>query len=122
MRVGDDRVKQASKQRLWKKFENFKFCNGECIDDVAVRVNAIVASLRKMGETLEDHRVVEKLLCVVLKKFKQVAVAIEMLTDLKTATIEEFVGRLLVAEDADKEDAEEVTEQGIARLYLTEEQ
>ncbi|WVZ96374.1 hypothetical protein U9M48_042025 [Paspalum notatum var. saurae] len=122
MRVGDDLVKQASKQRLWKEFENFKFRDGECVDDVAVHVNAIVASLRKMGETLEDHRVVEKLLRVVPKKFKHVAVAIEMLTDLKTATIEEFVGRLRVAKDADKEDAEELTEQGGARLYRTEEQ
>ncbi|WVZ79938.1 hypothetical protein U9M48_027460 [Paspalum notatum var. saurae] len=112
MRVGDDRVKAASTQRLWKEFENFWFRDGECVDDAAVRINVLVASLREMGETLEDHRVVKKLLRVVPRKFKQVAVAIEMLTDLNTATIEEFVGRLRVAEDADKEDAQEVAEGG----------
>ncbi|WVZ49583.1 hypothetical protein U9M48_000925 [Paspalum notatum var. saurae] len=50
-------------------------------------------------------------------KFKQVAVTIEMFTDLNAVTIEEFVGRLRVAEDAN-----EVTEQVIGHLYLTEEQ
>ncbi|WVZ83270.1 hypothetical protein U9M48_030436 [Paspalum notatum var. saurae] len=102
---------------MWKEFENFRFRDGECVDDAAVRINGLVASLREMGETLEDHRVVKKLLRVVPKKFKQVAVAIEMLTDLKTATVEEFVGRLCVAEDADKEDAQEVAE-GVGRLML----
>ncbi|WVZ83984.1 hypothetical protein U9M48_031070 [Paspalum notatum var. saurae] len=122
MRIGDDRVKAVSTQRLWKEFENFWFRDGEGIDDVAVRINGLVASFREMGETLEDHHVVKKLFYVVSKKFKQVAVSIEMLTVLKTATIEEFVGRLRVAENADKEDAEEVAEQGFGRLYLTEEQ
>jgi hypothetical protein len=51
-----------------------------------------------------------------------VAVAIEMLTDLNTTTIEELVGRLQVAEDADADDAKakEVATEGIGQLLLTE--
>ncbi|KAJ1270869.1 hypothetical protein BS78_06G084000 [Paspalum vaginatum] len=61
-----------------------------------------------------------KILRVVPKRLKQVAVAIEMLADLNTATIEELVGLLRVAEDADNEDVKEVTAKA-GWLYLTEE-
>jgi hypothetical protein len=92
MRIGDDRVKAASVQRLLKEYENVGFRDGESVSDFALRISDLVASLREMGETLEDHRVVKKILRVVPKRLKQVAVAIEMLTDLNTTTIEELVG------------------------------
>jgi hypothetical protein len=110
MRVGDDRVKAASVQRLWKEYENMAFRDGESIDDFAVRMKGLVVSLREMDEKLEDHRVVKKILRVVPRRLKQVAVVIEMLTDLNTVTLEELVGRLWVVEDADIEDAQEVAE------------
>ncbi|KAF0900835.1 hypothetical protein E2562_035471 [Oryza meyeriana var. granulata] len=68
---------------------------------------------------MEDSRVVKKILRVVPKKMKQVAVAIEMLMDLNTMSMEELVGRLRVAEkprDVDEETG------GAGRLLLTEEQ
>ncbi|WVZ96449.1 hypothetical protein U9M48_042087 [Paspalum notatum var. saurae] len=122
MRVSNDWVKAASVQRLWKEFENIRFRNGECVDDFAVRINGLVVSLREMGEKIEDDRVVKKVLRIVPKKFKQVTMGIEMLTDLNTATIEELIGRLCVTEDTGKEDMQEVAEQGVGRLLLTEEQ
>jgi hypothetical protein len=91
MRIDDDRVKAASVQHLWKEYENVGFRVGESIGDFALQINSLVASLREMGETLEDHRVMKKILCVVPKRLKQVAVAIEMLTNLNTTTIEELV-------------------------------
>jgi hypothetical protein len=115
MRIGDDRVKVVSVQRLWKEYENVGFRDGESVGDFALRINGLVASLREMGETLEDHRVVPK-------RLKQVAVAIEMLTDLNTTTIEELVGRLRVAEDADNDDAKQAIVEGVEQLLLTEEQ
>ncbi|WVZ87966.1 hypothetical protein U9M48_034537 [Paspalum notatum var. saurae] len=62
-------------------------------------------------------RVVKKILRVVPRRLKQVAVAVEMFADLDTAKIEEVIGRLRIAEDVDKEDALEVTE-GVGRLML----
>ena len=48
----------------------------------------------------------KKVLRVVPRRLKQCAVAIEMFGDLKNMSIEELVGRLQVAEDADAEDHE----------------
>ncbi|XP_062230147.1 uncharacterized protein LOC133927761 [Phragmites australis] len=118
MRVSDDRVKSASVQRLLKEFENVAFRDGESVDDFAMRINGLVGSLRELGEAMEDSRVVKKVLRVVPKKMKQVAVAIEMLADINAMSVEDLVGRLRVAEDAD---AEEATGDA-GRLLLTEKQ
>ncbi|WVZ56469.1 hypothetical protein U9M48_006990 [Paspalum notatum var. saurae] len=110
MRVGVDRVKNASKQRLTKEFENLQWKDGESVDDFAVRVNP--------REEVKDGRVVRKVQWY--RSWKQVAVSIEMLLDLDTMTMEELM--LRVAEDADAEDAKE-QEVGVERagqLYLTE--
>ncbi|KAF0896337.1 hypothetical protein E2562_021872 [Oryza meyeriana var. granulata] len=64
-------------------------------------------------------QVVKKILHVVPKKMKQVAVAIEMLMDPNTMSVEELVGRLRVAEEP--RDVDEETG-GAGRLLLTEEQ
>ncbi|WVZ83192.1 hypothetical protein U9M48_030362 [Paspalum notatum var. saurae] len=101
MRVGEDR-------------------DGEKIDDFAVHINGIVGGLRELGEEIKDGRVVRKVLRVVPKKWKQVAVSIEMLLDLDTMTMEELVGRLRVAEQADDKEAAAAADVG--RLHLTEEQ
>jgi hypothetical protein len=76
----------------------------------------LVASLRELSKEMEDSRVVKKILRVVPKKSWQVAVAIEMLTDLNTMFVEGLVGRLRVAEAANVEDVAN----GIERLLLTE--
>ncbi|WVZ62462.1 hypothetical protein U9M48_012211 [Paspalum notatum var. saurae] len=114
MRVGEDRVKNASKQRLTKEFENLRWKDGESVDDFAVRVNTLVAGLRELGEEIKDGRIVRKVLRVVPRKWKQVAVLIEMLLDLDTMKMEELIGRLCVMEDADVEDAKE-NEVGVER-------
>jgi hypothetical protein len=59
---------------------------------------------------------------VVPKRLKQVAVAIEMLADIDTMEIEELVGRLQVAEDADAEDQAASSAEHAGQLLLTEEQ
>jgi hypothetical protein len=107
---------------LWKQYENVGFRDGESVSDFALRINGLVASLREMGETLEDHRVVKKILRVVPKRLKQVAMATEMLTNLNKMTIEEPVGRLRVAEDADNDDTKEAILEGVEQLLLVEEQ
>ncbi|WVZ49278.1 hypothetical protein U9M48_000650 [Paspalum notatum var. saurae] len=87
-------------------------------------MNTLVSGLRELGEEVKDGRVVRKVLRVVPKKWKQVAVSIEMLLDLETMKMEELIGRLRVVEDADAEDAKE-NEVGVERtgqLYLTEAQ
>jgi hypothetical protein len=60
MRVGAGRVKEANAQRLLKEFENIAFCDGESVDDFAMRINALAADLRTSREAIEDTRVVKK--------------------------------------------------------------
>ncbi|CAN6275346.1 unnamed protein product [Urochloa humidicola] len=123
MRGGDDRVKARNVQRLMKEFENLRFGDGETVVDFAVRVNRLTARLGDLGEQLAAPRVVKKVLRVVPKRLKQVAVAIEMLADLNTMSLDELVGRLQIAEEADVEDQAPVAASGgDGQLYLTEAQ
>jgi formylmethanofuran dehydrogenase subunit C len=68
MRVGDERIKSVSLQRLLKEYKNVAF--GESVDDFAMRINGLVTILRELGEKMEDGRVV-----MVPKKLRQVVVA-----------------------------------------------
>ncbi|WVZ61536.1 hypothetical protein U9M48_011397 [Paspalum notatum var. saurae] len=87
MRVREDRVKATNRQHLLKEFENIKFKDGESIDYFAVRINSLVSRLRELGEEVKNGRIMRKVLRVVPKKWKQVAVSIEMLLDLDTMSI-----------------------------------
>jgi hypothetical protein len=98
------------------------FHGRESVDYFAMRINGLVASLRELGEEMEDSHVVRKILLVIPKKLRQVGVAIEMLVDLNAMTVEQLVGRLRVAEVADAEDAtDSVAADCVERLLLTEE-
>ena len=100
MRLGADRVKEVDAQKLLAEFESIAFKLGEAIDDFAVRISKLASDLRGLGETsVDDTRVVKKFLRVVPSRYNQVAVAIEMSSDLKTLSIDEFVGCLRAAED-----------------------
>jgi hypothetical protein len=67
------------------------FLDGESVDDFALRINGLIASVRELGEEME------------------VVVEIEMLANINTMTIEELVGRILVVEDTDVEDQAEAS-------------
>jgi hypothetical protein len=69
-----------------------------------VRVDRLTARLGDLGEVLDDSRVVRKVLRAVPRRLKQVAVSIEIHGDLDAMTLDELVGQLQVAEDADVED------------------
>jgi len=122
MRVGDNRVKSSVVQRLVMEFENITLRDRESVDDFAMRVIGLVDKLGELGEEMEDSHVVKKMLRVVRKRYKQVAVSIEMHSDLNKMSVEELIGRLRVAEDADAEEAADGIEKGVQQLLLTEEQ
>ena len=104
------------------QFDNLTFRDGESVGDFAMRINGLITSLRELGEKIEDSRVVKKVLRVVPRRLKQCAVAIEMFGDLNNMSIEELVGRLQVAEDADAEDREVTNGGNAGQLLLTEAQ
>ena len=87
MRVGAERVKEANAQRLLREFENIAFKDGETVDDFAMHINALAADLRTSGESMEEIKVVKKMLRVLPDRYMQIAVSIETLLDLKTLTM-----------------------------------
>ena len=119
MRVGDNRVKSSVVQRLVMEFENITLHDRESVDDFAMHVIGLIDKLGELGEEMEDSRVVKKMLRVVRKRYKQVAVSIEMHSDLNKMSVEELIGRLRVAEDADAEEAADGIEKGVQQLLLT---
>ncbi|CAN6341709.1 unnamed protein product [Urochloa humidicola] len=117
MRGSDDRVKAANMQRLMKEFENLSFRGGEAVGDFTVRVDRLTARLGDLGEVVPDSHVVRKVLRAVLRRLKEVAVSIEIHGDLNAMTLDELVGQLQVAEEADAED-ELVAKTGSAEQLL----
>ena len=87
MRVGDDRVKSSVVQRLLVDFEKITLCNGESVDNFAMRVIGLVDG--------------------------QVPVSIEMHTDLNNMCVKELIGQLRVAEDTDAEETVDSIEKGV---------
>ncbi|CAD6334000.1 unnamed protein product [Miscanthus lutarioriparius] len=71
--------------------------------------------------SVDDARVVKKFLRVVLPRYNQVAMAIEMFCDVKTLSIEELVGHLRAAEARFEPMVEQVTDT-TGRLLLMEEE
>jgi hypothetical protein len=65
MRIGADRVKEVSAQKLLQEFENIEFKEGEGIEDFGMRITNLVTTLKSLGETIEETRVVKKFLGVV---------------------------------------------------------
>ncbi|KAI4331133.1 hypothetical protein MLD38_029350 [Melastoma candidum] len=96
MRVGVERVREAKAQTRRVEFENLAFKDGEGVEAFGIRLTAIVNDLEMLGDPVSEHMAVLKFLCSVPRVYKQMAMAIESLVDLKTLSIEELTGRLLV--------------------------
>jgi hypothetical protein len=107
-RVGNIHFKEANAQKLMKEFETFVDVDGKSIDDLMLQINDIIGKLWELGETMEDKRVVRKLLRVMLKKYDQIVVAIEMFSYLNMLKMEELIEKLRAVEDriTDEEKAE----------------
>lgn len=94
MRVGVNRVREATAQHLRKEFEQISFKNGESLNAFGMRITGIVNNLRSLGDTVEEIKVVQKFLCEVPSQSAQIACAIETLLDLDGMSVEELIGRL----------------------------
>jgi hypothetical protein len=115
---GGDRVRDSRLRRLRTEFESVAFKVGERIADFAMRISNLVATLRSLGDIVDEEKIVRKFLSVVPTKFVQIAFSMETLLDPATLTVEEVTGHLRAIED--RLDGEHVTAGG--QLLLTEEQ
>jgi hypothetical protein len=99
MRVGSDHVWKGKVQQLKKEFEMISFCDGESVDDFALRLTNLVTRLATLRAPTDKTQVVENFLPVVPPRLSQIALAIETLLDTSDMSLEEVTGWLKAAEE-----------------------
>jgi hypothetical protein len=82
-------------QRLHKEFEDIMFLDSETLDKFGLRIMNILGSL---SDTMEELKVVQKIIRVIPDQYSQMACSIETLLDLRTISVEELIGRLRSSE------------------------
>ncbi|XP_073363708.1 uncharacterized protein [Aegilops tauschii subsp. strangulata] len=119
VRMGSERACEAKAQVRRREFEDLRFKDGESFEDFALRLSGFVADLELYGDPVTEHKSVQKFLRVVPRKYRQMAMAIESLIDLKTMTIEELTGRLSACED--HYDLDDTAQSGARLMYTSAE-
>ena len=118
MRIGDDRIRKTSAQRLRRQYEELTLRDGEGVEDFALRLTGIVNQLSTLGDPEDPKKVVEKYLRIARVRYKQLVISMETLLDISTLSVDEVTGRLLASED----NPEPTSNQVGGKLFLTEEQ
>ena len=75
-----------------------KMNESESVKDYSSKLSDLVNQMRLYGETVEDYKVVEKMLISLPEKFEAKVAAIEESCDLKRMTISEMVSKLQAQE------------------------
>lgn len=92
---GMTKVKTAKLQMLRRDFETIYMKDTESVDSFFTQIIGLVNQIRSHGETLEDQRVVEKILRSLPTKFESIAVTIEETKDLSQFSVDELHASLI---------------------------
>ncbi|XP_022008363.2 uncharacterized protein LOC110907735 [Helianthus annuus] len=103
--IGADRVKEARLQTLATEFDNLRMKETEAIDDFAGKLSCIASKSASLGETMDETKLVKKILkSLPLGKYIHIVATLEQTLDLKTIKFEDIVGRLKAYEERLKEE------------------
>jgi hypothetical protein len=94
LRMGVNRAREATAQRLRKEFEQITFKDGETLDAFGMRITTLANNLRSLGDTVEEVKIIQKFLREVPDQYSQMACSIETLLDINGMSVEELIGRL----------------------------
>ncbi|KAD7477436.1 hypothetical protein E3N88_00572 [Mikania micrantha] len=100
--VDADRVKEARLQTLESEFEALKMKYSEFLDDFTGKISQIVSKANTLGSTIDNKRLVRKLLGSVPEKYIQIVASIDQFADLNTMQFQEAIGRLKAYEECIK--------------------
>jgi len=95
---GSARVKRAQLQRLRKTFETLEMKNGESVISYFARVMETTNDMRNCGESMDDVKIVEKILRSLTDNFNYVVCSIEESKDIDCLTVDELQASLQIHE------------------------
>eukprot|EP00253_Pinus_taeda_P014063 PITA_14063 len=95
---GMEKVRTAKLQLLRRDFENLGMKESDNIDSFFTHVIGMVTQMRTHGETIEERRIVEKILRVLPSKFDAIVITIEETKDLSNFSVDELHASLITHE------------------------
>ncbi|XP_076937188.1 uncharacterized protein LOC143604666 [Bidens hawaiensis] len=113
-------LKKRALETLESDFESLKMGVDESLDVYAGKISEVALQASKLGHTMNDKKLVRKLLNSVPEKFIQIVAAIEQFVDLGVMPFQEAVGRLKAFEERTKKKNKEVDMHD--RLLFTKEE
>ncbi|PHT36714.1 hypothetical protein CQW23_24414 [Capsicum baccatum] len=119
---GAEKARRVRLQTLRAEFETLKMKTSESVDEYVTRVKWVTNEMKRNKESLEDVRVMEKILRSLTRKFNYVVAAIEESKDLSEISFDELVGSLQAHELKMKQydDSESLDKALQSKLSLTE--
>ena len=97
---GSEKVILFKLQSLWGQFDSLQMTDNESIQSYVDRVSSIVNQIRSNGDTIEDVKIIRKILRTLTKKFDHIVAAIEESNkDLRLLNMTELMGSLLAHEE-----------------------
>lgn len=109
--VGVEWVREARLHTLMLEFDRVKMKDTDKIDDFVGKISEIASKAAALGTTIENIKLVKKLLgSLPNKKFLYMVASLEQQLDLKTTSFEEVIGRLKTFEErisVEEEDTQE---------------
>ncbi|KAK1650424.1 hypothetical protein QYE76_068229 [Lolium multiflorum] len=118
LHVRAERVCDARAQTRRRDYDRLTFKDGETVEDFALHLSTILSDLEMLGDPEDEGKAVRKFLRVLPHNYRHMALSIESLLDIKTMSMEELCGRLLVVEENKAIDG---AEDSGRRLLLTKE-
>eukprot|EP00253_Pinus_taeda_P026414 PITA_26414 len=95
---GMKKVKTTKLQLLRRDFENLSMKESDNIDSFFTHVIGLITQMRTHGETIEERRIVEKILRVLPSKFDAIVTTIEEKKDLSNFSVDELHASLITHE------------------------
>ena len=88
--TGVDKAVRVRLQILRAEFEALNMSESESVSDYCTSTIVLVNKMKRLGEEIEDVRVVEKILRSLTGKFEHVVAVIEESKDLNTMTVDQL--------------------------------
>jgi hypothetical protein len=95
---GNEKVKDAKIQTYRVQFEKQKMKEDETVGKYFLRVEELVNAMNALGEKIEEHSLVQKILRSLPDRFNPKVFAIEELNDLKALDFDQLLGTLTTYE------------------------